>query len=171
MSSVQEGDIGIADDYDYLGSVRGRIGWATEKVLVSLTGGVAFAGIDGAGGNVNVGSGVGGTGGGGGNGGSGGAGGPGGDGGDAGTGGAGGPAGVGGVASFSSGGSDRQVGFVVGTGMDVMLSKRVSLGAEGLYYFFGDDALGISVDGNNVGSKNFSNDVLAVRARLSFHLH
>lgn len=40
-----EGDIDFADEIDFLASIRGRIGLASERALIYLTGGVAF--IDG----------------------------------------------------------------------------------------------------------------------------
>jgi outer membrane immunogenic protein len=41
-----EGDINLAEDVDYLASVRGRLGYAFGRTLLYGTGGVAFAGFD-----------------------------------------------------------------------------------------------------------------------------
>lgn len=38
-----EGDVSFADNIDYLASIRGRIGYATDRALFYVTGGVAFA--------------------------------------------------------------------------------------------------------------------------------
>lgn len=38
-----EGDVNFADDFDYLASVRGRLGYAFGRTLIYGTGGVAFA--------------------------------------------------------------------------------------------------------------------------------
>ena len=54
--------------------------------------------------------------------------------------------------------------------MDVMLTKRVSLGLEGLYYGFGSDEIDIFVGDDLVESADIDNDALLVRARLSVHL-
>jgi outer membrane immunogenic protein len=40
-----EGDANFGDDFDYLASVRGRLGYAFGRTLVYGTGGVAFAGF------------------------------------------------------------------------------------------------------------------------------
>ena len=40
-----EGDANFSDDFDYLASVRGRLGYAFGRTLVYGTGGVAFAGF------------------------------------------------------------------------------------------------------------------------------
>ena len=49
-----EGDIDAVEDvYDYVASIRGRIGWATENVLLYATTGVAFARNDSFNGNVS----------------------------------------------------------------------------------------------------------------------
>jgi outer membrane immunogenic protein len=41
-----EGDLGFADQLDYLASIRGRLGVAAGSFLIYGTGGVAFAGVD-----------------------------------------------------------------------------------------------------------------------------
>ena len=101
----------------------------------------------------------------------------GGDGGDGGGGGAaggdageGGDGGAGGVASVGSGDSGNEVGFVVGTGMDVMLTQRVSMGMEGLYYAFDNDEIDYVVGDDPVAGTDIENDALVVRARLTVHL-
>jgi outer membrane immunogenic protein len=43
-----EGDANFGDDFDYLASVRGRLGYAFGRTLVYGTGGVAFAGFNDA---------------------------------------------------------------------------------------------------------------------------
>jgi hypothetical protein len=68
------------------------------------------------------------------------------------------------------GDSGDEVGFVIGSGMDVKLSERVSLGMEGLYYAFEDDKARFFDNGNEVASINSDNDFYVVRARLTYHL-
>jgi outer membrane immunogenic protein len=41
-----EGDINFSDTFEYLASVRGRLGYAFGRTLIYGTGGVAFAGFD-----------------------------------------------------------------------------------------------------------------------------
>jgi outer membrane immunogenic protein len=41
-----EGDVGFADDIDYLATIRGRLGYAMGPTLVYATGGAAFIGLD-----------------------------------------------------------------------------------------------------------------------------
>lgn len=41
-----EGDVGFSDGFDYLASIRGRLGFAFDSVLVYATGGVAFVGLE-----------------------------------------------------------------------------------------------------------------------------
>ncbi len=95
----------------------------------------------------------------------------GGDGGAGGDGGDGGPGGAGGVVSKSDGDDDDdgEVGFVIGTGLDVKLTEHVSIGMEGLYYFFDDDKVDFFVDEDRVDDTDIDNDFAVVRARLSFH--
>jgi hypothetical protein len=51
-----EGDIGAVEDvYDYVASLRGRVGWAADNVLLYATTGVAFARNDSFNGKVFVG--------------------------------------------------------------------------------------------------------------------
>lgn len=38
-----EGDVDFSDRVDWLASIRGRLGWGTERALLYITGGVAFA--------------------------------------------------------------------------------------------------------------------------------
>jgi opacity protein-like surface antigen len=163
-----EADATIKDSIDdYLGSLRGRIGIASQRVLLYATAGVAFAG----GGNNADGALVGAAGG------------NGGDGGDinvgnnnrigsnnvlnlgnntgnvtangAGGGGNGGD-GVGGKVTFGEE-NDNDVGFVGGVGVEVKVSNGVSAGLEGLYYAFGD-------------GQDDRGDFFAIRSRLTFHL-
>jgi opacity protein-like surface antigen len=161
-----EADATIKDNIDdYLGSLRGRIGIASQRVLLYATAGVAFAG----GGNNSNGALIGGAGG------------DGGDGGDinigngnaigsgninvanagnvnlngAGGGGNGGD-GLGGRVTFGED-NDNDIGFVGGAGVEVKLSSGVSAGLEGLYYAFGD-------------GENDRGDFFAIRSRLTFHL-
>jgi opacity protein-like surface antigen len=162
-----EADAAFKDNIDdYLASLRGRIGLASNRVLLYATAGVAFAG----GGDNADGALVGGAGGNGGDGGNitignnnaigsvnanignnsgntriNGAGG-GGDGGD----------GVGGKVAFGQD-NDNDVGFVGGAGIEMKLSSSVSAGLEGLYYAFGD-------------GDDDRGDFFAIRSRLTFHL-
>jgi outer membrane immunogenic protein len=43
-----EGDVSFGDGVDYLASVRARLGYAMDNLLLYVTGGVAFAGFDDA---------------------------------------------------------------------------------------------------------------------------
>ena len=157
-----EGDIGaVEDSYEYVASLRGRLGWAYDQVLLYATAGLAFAKNDGFNGTVVTGDGTGGN-----------------DGQDeAGdevpeVGGAG---GAGGVATVTSngGGDGVDLGLVIGTGTDVKLSESLSLGMEGLWYFFDDGGEGAIINpatGGPVGGLDDDNQFLAVRARLTYHL-
>jgi opacity protein-like surface antigen len=151
-----EGDIGAVEDvYDYVASLRGRAGWATDKVLLYGTAGVAFARNDSLNGKVFLGAGNGS------------------DGGDAGLGAGGGGGAGGSSAAFveSQGGNDDEVGFVIGSGMDVKLAERISLGMEGLYYAFDDDRIDVfDTDGDRIARIDSNNDFYVVRARLTYHL-
>jgi opacity protein-like surface antigen len=70
----------------------------------------------------------------------------------------------------SNGDNDDDVGFVIGTGMDVKLSDRFSVGMEGLYYAFDDDDVDFFVvDGDRVGSIDSNNDFYVARARITYH--
>jgi opacity protein-like surface antigen len=155
-----EGDASMNGGMDeYLATLRGRIGLARGNTLFYATGGIAFRDGNGSAGALGLATG----------GGAGGAGGANDDtvddpseiptqlnprGGFGGTGGAGGTASVTGSGGSSDGGD---TGFVVGGGVEMKLSSNVSVGAEGLWYSFDDDAGGDS-------------DVTVVRARLTFHL-
>jgi len=41
-----EGDISFGDTIDYLGSIRARLGWSVDQLLLYVTAGVAFIGTD-----------------------------------------------------------------------------------------------------------------------------
>lgn len=41
-----EGDVSFGDDIDYLASIRGRVGYAMDSVLIYATGGAAFIGLE-----------------------------------------------------------------------------------------------------------------------------
>ncbi len=157
-----EGDIdAVEDTYDYLASVRGRLGLATDSVLLYGTAGVAFAESDRFDARVALTSG--------------GSGGNGGDGGNGmlnfgGAGGAGGLGGIGGSATLAKSSDDTDIGFVIGTGTDVKLSERLSIGTEGLLYLFEEDKVTFFADGNRAGSLSIDNDIYVVRARLTYHL-
>lgn len=156
-----EGDIGGAEDvYDYVASVRGRLGLATDSVLLYGTAGVAFASDDNFDGNVLVGVGA--------------AGGNGGDGGDGLPVNFGAPGGPGGGGDTSTvlvkNKDDTDVGFVIGTGTDVKLGERISIGMEGLFYGFEEDKVVFFADGKRAGSVSADNDFYVVRARLTYHL-
>ena len=153
-----EGDIdGIEDVYDYVASVRGRLGYATDNVLLYGTAGVAFAHNDRFGGKIQLGAGSNG--------------GNGGDGADASviasSGGAKGSGGGGGVALTKNDNND--VGFVIGSGTELKLSDRISIGTEGLLYLFDEEKVTFFANGNRVGSLNTDNDFYVVRARLTYH--
>ncbi|MBX2806525.1 MAG: hypothetical protein KTR19_11180 [Hyphomicrobiales bacterium] len=149
-----EGDVSLNDSADdYLASIRARIGITPRPDLLTyVTAGLAYREGGGAG-AIGLGS----------SGGFGGAGGQNDDGqddigedGDAdrlgGVGGAGGAGGDGSFAGFEDE-SSSDAGFVLGAGVEYMLTGNVSFGVEGLYYTFKDDQ-----------------DVTAIRGRLTLHL-
>ncbi|MBC8050976.1 MAG: hypothetical protein H7X92_12655 [Chitinophagales bacterium] len=170
-----EGDAAFAEDgfQDYLASLRFRLGYAFDRVMVYGTAGIAFSGSSGSFKSVSL---MGAT--------------KGDDGLDGslennapnanslgdtnplrggpnnpgGVGGAGGP---GGTAVVGKNGGSDEVGFVLGAGFDYKLSDRLSLGIEGLCYGFdGEDSKksATSFSGDEGG------DVSIIRARLSYHL-
>ncbi|TGD96001.1 outer membrane protein [Methylobacterium nonmethylotrophicum] len=124
---------------DVLGSVRARLGFASGRVLVYGTGGLAVRSVP----SLVLGTFVGGNGGAGGN---------------AGPGGAGGVGGNGfGTFTLARGGTDG-VGVVGGGGVEVRLTPGVSTGVEALYYSFDGPRL--------LGAPR---DFLTVRGRLTVH--
>jgi opacity protein-like surface antigen len=145
-----EGDasFGEGDKYNYLASVRARLGYASGSYLFYATAGIAFAGIDQ---DTSLFANAGGNGGAGGNG----------PNGTGGAGGAGGDAGVGNV-------DDDLVGFVVGAGVETKVNDRLSLGFEGLYYGFEGDTKDVEGDSTFIGGDN--NDVFVLRGRVSYSL-
>ncbi len=147
-----EGDFdGVEDVYDYVASVSGRLGWATDNVLLYGTAGMAFARDDNFDGNVLVGVGA--------------------AGGNGGNGGPGGPGGAGDArTALVKNKDDTDVGFVIGTGTDVKLGERISIGMEGLFYGFDDDKVVFFADGKRAGSVSADNDFYVVQARLTYHL-
>jgi len=153
-----EGDIGAVEDtYEYVASLRGRLGWAYEQVLLYATAGVAFAKNDGFDGTVSVGGGSSGN-----------------DGASSASGGAGGAGGAGGVAfTANTGPSDNvDLGLVIGAGTDVKLSHSLSVGMEGMYHFFfdgGDDPIINAPATISVGDLNDDTEFAVVRARVTYH--
>lgn len=148
-----EGDIGAYGSlHDLLGTLRGRIGFASPRTLFYATAGLAYLSVGGDDRSVLVGGETGGNGG---------------DGGDDGNGldaedGAGGGGGGGGGAIGNvrfSRDDDSEVGFVGGLGIEHKLSDGVSLGVEGLYYTFDDEL-----------SSGLESDFFTIRARLTMHL-
>jgi opacity protein-like surface antigen len=129
---------------DLLGSVRARFGFATDRTLFYVTGGLAYISIDGA--EAAFAAGAGGAGG---------------DGGDfgGGSGGGGGGGGLGAAGRLQQD-SESDVGFVAGLGVEHKITNQVGIGLEGLYYSFGEDKIGLTNDG----------DFFSVRARLTMHL-
>jgi len=141
-----EADIDANDSLDnLLGSVRGRIGLASERSLFYLTAGLAYLNVEGGDSAVFIRGG----------------GGAGGDGGASSldSGGAGGP-GSATVIGRVTGPEGSETGFVVGGGMEYKLTNQIGLGVEGLYYSFDDNDLGVSEEG----------DFFSIRARLTMHL-
>jgi len=68
--------------------------------------------------------------------------------------------------------ADTISGFVIGTGTDVKLSESISLGMEGLWYFFDDEGNGEIINpstGEPIGSLNDDTDFAVARARLTYH--
>jgi hypothetical protein len=149
-----EGDIDFSQDpYQYVASLRGRLGYASDQTLFYAGAGVAAAKNDGFSGRVAVGGGA--------------------DGG-AGVGSSGGAGGAGSTA-FVTGrnGDDTDIGLVLASGVDVKVSDRVSIGMEGLYYFFGQGDTASFLDpetGRPIGGLEDDNQFLVARARLTIHL-
>ncbi|MEM6496142.1 MAG: hypothetical protein AAF709_05385, partial [Pseudomonadota bacterium] len=162
-----EGDLGRAKDrFDYLGTIRGRIGMARDQSLFYLTGGLAIArtSANATGGTLYVNSGQDGQ-----------------DGvlvdgdtsivvADFGNG------GTGGTASFDRNSSEIETALVLGGGMEVKLRDNLSFGLEGLYYFFDDSATAIDVIDGTTGETftiNADDDdnggFFTVKARLTYH--
>lgn len=142
-----EADIDANNSLDnLLGTLRGRLGIASDRALFYVTAGLAYVEVDGGDSAVFIRGG----GGGGGNGGNssvgnnGGAGDP-------------GSEGIFGEVKRSSG---EETGFVVGGGVEYKITDTIGLGIEGLYYSFDDNDLGIGDDG----------DIFSIRARLTMHL-
>ena len=154
-----EGDISAVEDtYEYIASLRARLGWAYEQVLLYATGGVALAKDDSFDGTLFVGAGGNGA-----NGAS-----------DA-NGGAGAAGGAGGVAFTANTGPNDNVdlGLVIGAGTDVKLSHSLSVGMEGMYHFFfdgGDDPIINAPTRISVRDLNDDTEFAIVRARLTYHL-
>jgi opacity protein-like surface antigen len=139
-------------------SVRGRLGWATDKMLLFATTGVAWASREAASGGRVDGGGDGAVG----------------DPGQPGScdcpPGLGGAGGAGGSASLDKNNED-EVGFVIGAGLETMVSEHLSIGMEGLYYFFEDGKAAIFDGDEKVDSFDTNNDLFVARARLTFHFN
>lgn len=147
-----EGDIDFSPDrtHTFLGSVRGRLGWANDAYLLYGTVGAAFnrneavrAVFAGNGGNGANGA-------------------------SAAAGAAGGAGGLGGLA-LAVRADDTRVGFAVGGGFETKVTNRVSLGVEGLYYDFGRSAP-TPVFGGAPGGALSRDDALVLRTRLTIGL-
>lgn len=67
--------------------------------------------------------------------------------------------------------NDDQTGLVIGAGLETKLSEHVSIGMEGLYYFFDDSKVDFYSDGDKVESIDTNNDLIVARARLTFHFN
>ena len=143
---------GTNDSHKYLGTIRGRLGWAYQTYLLYGTAGVAFERNEAA---QAIFAGNGGNGGNGG----------------AAVAAPGGSGGLGGRA-LAIRADDTRAGVVAGAGLEAKLTDRVSLGFEGLYYGFRHDNVpataGLGAGRTFVGSGN--NDALVLRTRLSFSL-
>lgn len=75
---------------------------------------------------------------------------------------------------------DRRIGFVVGGGVEYKLGSNWSLGIEGLYYRFGDEANqyssnfemgcgGLCYENYRIAERD-DNDLWTARARMTYHL-
>lgn len=153
-----EGDASFGDSerFDYLASARARLGYTSGSYLFYATGGVAFAGIkqfDA----IFAGAGEDGE-----------------DGGNAllllGNR-QGGEGGAGGIAGALSSEND-EVGFVLGGGVEAKLSDRMTVGFEGLYYFFDDNDADLDAipGGTTAILTGSDNDTLVLRGRISYQL-
>ncbi|MEM8972770.1 MAG: hypothetical protein AAGD43_11965 [Pseudomonadota bacterium] len=151
--------------FNYLGTIRGRIGIARERSLFYLTGGLAVASFsdEAAGGTLRITDGEDGL-----------------DGrallttppplitnyGNGGT---------GGTASFDPNSSSIDTALVLGGGMEFKLRDNLSFGIEGLYYFFDDSSSAINVINNTTGETFTVNEdddnggFYTVKARLTYH--
>jgi len=143
-----EGDVSFGDEIDYLASLRGRIGFATDTLLVYGTAGVAFFGAeeefsvyhedDGM--RYYYGD-------------------------DS-------------YSRDSAkiyDDDDDEVGFVIGGGIEKKLNRQFSIGLEGLYYVFDEDddedfVLGFDKKEDPKFSRDDDDDFFVVRARLTYHL-
>jgi opacity protein-like surface antigen len=153
-----EGDATFSneDHYRYLASARTRLGYASGSYLIYGTAGIAFAGTDRVT-SIYAGDGQ-----------------PGADGEDSedidpDEDASGGVGGLGGIAGSTRDEGDA-VGFVIGAGVDAKLTDRITLGFEGLYYSFDDDASPAIADGASVSYLSDDSDVFVLRSRLSFSL-
>jgi hypothetical protein len=146
-------DLGSTDVHKYLGSLRGRLGWACGPFLLYGTGGVAlnynrsirsvFAGNGRSGGN-----------------------------GGATIVGPGGLGGIGGLA-VSHRANEARVGLVVGFGLETKISNQISLGVESVYYGFGRRTqLPVipTVSGGRTFVSSSTDNSVVVQTRLSFSL-
>jgi outer membrane immunogenic protein len=126
-----EADVDFADEFDYLSTVRARLGYASGDFLIYATAGVAFAKRDDT---FNFST----------------------------------P-----VASYRfDNGNDTDVGAVVGGGVEYKLNPNLSVGLEGLYYFFGDESHNYSVTEGDTTLNvhdNWDKDIWTLRARISYH--
>jgi hypothetical protein len=59
----------------------------------------------------------------------------------------------------------------IGAGIEAMLSEHVSIGMEGLYYFFDDSEPDFLAGDDKVDSIDTNNDLYVARARLTFHFN
>lgn len=127
-----EADVDFADGFDYLASLRGRLGYVSGDLLLYATAGVAVGALSDNTATFTT------------------------------------P-----LASYSfERGDDRLVGAVVGAGVEYKLAANLSVGVEGLYYFFGDDSNSYSITEGDTAyriTEELDNDVWTVRARVSYH--
>ena len=88
-------------------------------------------------------------------------------------GGVGGTGGAGGTTSFNQADgndSSKETAFVLGIGTEVKLNDKLSLGLEGLYYFFDDDVGRLTIEHNGTQKTYTDGDggFYSVKARLTY---
>jgi opacity protein-like surface antigen len=127
-----EADADFADGFDYIASLRGRLGYVAGDFLLYATAGIALAALDDNTVTFKT------------------------------------P-----LASHSfERGDDTLVGAVVGAGVEYKVASNLSVGLEGLYYFFGEESNSYNITEGGTSyriSEEVDNDVWTVRARVSYH--
>lgn len=145
-----EGDVSFGDEIDYLASLRARLGYAMDSVLIYATAGVAIAefgdnslNVAYTGNNIDPNLG---------------------------------PGDITLDSKKSDDGDD--VAFVLGGGAEVKVSSSWSLGLEALYYMFDDKSSSVVFKDDDLIDDEFATfsrkdetDLWTIRARLTYHVN